>query len=306
MKFRKDSEESFDKIEKKFFELLELIKFTKWENRVKLFKLAEKNGFHILKTGFYSPIPIISEIIEEKHQNSNSHFDWNEESQIKLLNQFKIYSQEFQQILEDKKYQIEGDVGFGVHDAPIYYSFIRHKKPQRIIEVGAGNSTRLAVLAAEKNGNTEIVAIDPFVRNLRKIDIPSSVQFIEKPVQMVPLSEFKKLTKDDILFIDSSHIVKQGSDVNFLYLQVLPILKSGVIIHIHDIFLPSVYPKKWLNEKLTFFNEQFLLHAFLLFNKDFEILFSNNFMRIYHGDLLTLFFDTKSEPRGGSFWMRKK
>jgi len=300
-------DETFKEIEKKFVELLKLIKFTAWENRVKLFRLAEKNGFHILKTGFYSPIPTILELNENVFEKKeNLHIDWNEEGQKELLKIFKNYSQEFQQIVENGSYELHSILGFGYHDAPVYYSFIRHFKPKKIIEVGAGNSTRLASIAAAKNPDTKIPAIDPFVRKLKKIKIPKSVNFIEKPVQAVPLSEFEQLSKNDILFIDSSHVSKVGSDVNFLYLQVLPILKPGVIVHVHDIFLPETYPKRWLEDKLVFWNEQFLLHAFLIGNKNFKVLLSNYFMKSYHSELLKEFLDTKLPPAGGSFWMQRK
>lgn len=298
-------DKKFEEIEKKFFEFLNVIKPIKWENWVRLFKLAEKNGIHITKSGFYSPIPTTSELsntmFEEKKQ---LHIEWNEMNQKKLLKEFQKYSHEFKEIIDNGMYELIGN-GFGVHDAPIYYSFIRHFKPNLIIEVGAGNSTRLASMAAEKNANTKITAIDPFVRDLRKIDIPKSVNFIEKPVQSVSLSVFEELSENDILFIDSSHVSKTGSDVNFLYLEVLPILKPGVIIHIHDIFLPKTYPKKWLEEKLVFWNEQFLLHAFLIGNKKFEILLGNFFLSQFYPELLKEFFDTKLAPGGGSFWIQR-
>lgn len=297
-------DEGFEEIEKKFFEFLNVIKPIKWENWVKLFQLAEKNGIHISKPGFYSPIPTISDLSDTMFEKKeNLHIDWNEIEQKKLLKKLQSYSQEFRQLVENGSYELQGK-GFGFHDAPVYYSLIRHFKPRSIIEVGAGHSTRLAVMAAAENPDTKITAIDPFVRELRKIDIPESVNFIEKPIQSVPLSEFEQLSENDILFIDSSHVSKVGSDVNFLYLEVLPILKPGVIVHIHDIFLPKTYPKKWLEEKLVFWNEQFLLHAFLIGNKNFEVLLSNYFMSLYYPELLTEFFDTKLPPGGGSFWMR--
>jgi len=282
-------DEGFEEIEKKFFEFLNVIKPTKWENWVKLFQLAEKNGIHISKPGFYSPIPTVSDLSDTMFEkNENLHIDWNEIEQKKLLKKLQSYSQEFKQLVENGSYELQ-QKGFGIHDAPVYYSLIRHFKPRSIIEVGAGHSTRLAFMAAAKNPDTKITAIDPFVRELREIDIPEPVNFIEKPIQSIPLSEFELLSENDILFIDSSHVSKVGSDVNFLYLKVLPILKPGVIIHIHDIFLPKTYPKKWLEEKLVFWNEQFLLHAFLIGNKNFEVLLSNYFMSLNYPELLTEF-----------------
>ena len=216
-----------------------------------------------------------------------------------------VYSEEFSSLVEDKLFDNNNGT-FENHDAPIYYCMIRHYKPKKIIEVGAGNSTILAGLAASKNGNTTITAIDPYLDEEKEKVFPKNINFIREKVQNVSLSDFQDLSKNDILFIDSSHVSKVGSDVNFLYLEVLPILSSGVIVHIHDIFLPNEFPRNWVEENLLFWNEQYLLNAFLIGNKDFEILFGNSFMGLKHGDLLKKVYDAKGPVGGTSFWIRKK
>ena len=274
-----------------------------FEKYVNMFHQFEKNGFHILKTGFYSPIPIIDEIPEEFFSKESSTVDWNEQGQINNLKNLSKYALELKEVFDKMEIKTYNP-SFGWHDAPIYYSIIRHFKPEKIIEVGAGESTKIAHLASQKNESTKIEIIDPFINKNFKEVFTSDIQIIKKPVQEIPVSFFQNLKKNDILFIDSTHVSKAGSDVNYLYLDILPKLKPGVLIHIHDIFLPYSYPKEWMKDKLIFWNEQYLLHAFLIGNKNFEIIIANTFLQNKHPDLLKKIMD--SEPVGGtSFWMRK-
>ena len=230
--------------------------------------------------------------------------DWNEKAQKELLTELRQYSPEFSRLVENKKFDMENGK-FGHHDAPVYYSMIRHFKPKKIIEVGAGSSTELAYLAAQNDGDTSIISIDPFVNEDFKKRMSEHVNFIQKPVQNIPLSLFESLSKNDILFIDSSHVTKIGSDVNFLFLEVLPTLKPEVIVHVHDIFLPRTYSRAWLENHLIFWNEQFLLNAFLIENKSFEVLLANSFMGTTYPESLRSFYDTGKISGGGSFWMRR-
>jgi len=119
--------------------------------------------------------------------------------------------------------------------------------------------------------------------------------------------EFAKLKENDILFIDSSHVLKIGSDVQYEYLDILPRLSKGVIVHVHNIFLPAEYPKEWVLKDYTFWTEQYLLQAFLAFNDSFEVLWAGNYMHLkYPNELEDAFSSYKRDERLiGSFWMRK-
>jgi hypothetical protein len=108
-----------------------------------------------------------------------------------------------------------------------------------------------------------------------------------------------------VLFIDSSHVVKCQSDVNWLFFEVLPRLRPGVLVHVHDIYLPREYPKEWLTEQLHFWNEQYLLQAFLMFNASFEVLFANTWMQHAHPDAMLAAFPRAHGYLSGSFWMRR-
>ncbi|MBA7660162.1 hypothetical protein ES703_68161 [subsurface metagenome] len=126
-------------------------------------------------------------------------------------------------------------------------------------------------------------------------------------VEDVSLEEFSKLKENDILFIDSSHNISIGNDVYYEYLEILPRLKKGVLIHVHDIFLPYEYPKKWIFEYLLFWSEQYLLQAFLSFNNNFEILWGGYYMHKKHPDLLKNNFGSYNEEKNnpGSFWFKR-
>ena len=117
---------------------------------------------------------------------------------------------------------------------------------------------------------------------------------------------FSQLESGDILFIDSSHTVKIGSDVNYLFLEVLPRLRPGVIVHVHDIFLPFEYRRDWVLEEFRFWTEQYLLQSFLTFNSEFEVLMANYYLYHYHQDQLKAVFPNLSSWIGGSFWLRRK
>ena len=140
-----------------------------------------------------------------------------------------------------------------------------------------------------------------------KNGFPGFTTLIQRRVQDIPLSEFKKLQKNDILFIDSSHVLKIGSDVQYKYLEILPRLNKGVLIHIHDILLPAEYHKEWILKHQLFWNEQYILQAFLTFNNNYKILFAGSYLHFKHPDKLETVFKTYDRRKrfSTSFWMKK-
>jgi len=183
---------------------------------------------------------------------------------------------------------------------------IRHFQPRLTIEVGGGFSSLVLGQAAEKNKNSGVICIEPFPREFLRNGFPGLQLLIEKKVQDISLEFFSQLTSGDMLFIDSSHTVKIGGDVNYLFLEVLPRLNPGVIVHVHDIFLPFEYRRDWVLDELRFWTEQYLLQAFLTFNSDFEVLLANYCLSYYHEDQLRAAFPDLHRWIGGSFWMRRK
>jgi predicted O-methyltransferase YrrM len=180
---------------------------------------------------------------------------------------------------------------FEVVDADIAYCMVRHFQPTRIIEIGSGYSTLLFQAALKKNAETggragELLAID---HDGHKFDAMAESEFASvmvKPVQEVDWSIFSRLGENDILFLDSSHVVGVGSDVVYEYLEILPRLNRGVLVHAHDIFLPADYPRQAVLNHLCFWSEQYLLQAFLMFNREFEVLWGSSAMQLLQREAL--------------------
>jgi hypothetical protein len=200
--------------------------------------------------------------------------------------------------------------GFFEHgDAVALYSMIRHFRPRRIIEVGSGFSSALMLDTNDRDCDPkmELIFIEPYperLESLLKEEDKTSMRLIVAPVQDVPLETFDVLGANDILFIDSSHVAKFGSDVNYLIFSVLPRLQSGVLVHFHDIFYPFEYPLAWLREGRAW-NEVYLLRAFLQFNSAFEVLLFNSYLWHQSVPLIKQHLPAMAVNPGGSIWLRK-
>ena len=244
--------------------------------------------------------------------------DFNEKKQLELLEIcLQNFNKEYnnfpmeQTSIPYEYYRRNGT--FSTVDAEILYSFIRYFKPKKIIEIGSGKSTFLSAQAIIKNKNLDstytcnFLTIDLNMPKVIENGFPGLTRVINKEVQDVSMSEFTDLKENDILFIDSSHILKTGSDVQYEYLEILPKLNKGVIIHAHDIFIPSEYPKDFIYKRHEFWTEQYLVQAFLMFNKDFEILWAGNYMNLKYPEKLESAFKTyiKHHSWPVSLWMRK-
>lgn len=198
---------------------------------------------------------------------------------------------------------------FGFLDARALFVLLRAWRPARVIEVGSGHTS---LLMADVNtrfldGSMHITCIDPYPEPFLKNDDCAIDRLVQAKVQDVPLTEFDALAAGDVLFIDSSHVAKAGSDVNYLYFEVLPRLAAGVRIHIHDVFLPFEYPKSWLLEQGRSWNEQYLLQALLMYSTALRIVFGSAYAAWKHVDLLAAAVGagTQATAGGGSLWIRK-
>jgi predicted O-methyltransferase YrrM len=174
-------------------------------------------------------------------------------------------------------------------DAEVTWSLVRHHKPARVVEVGSGNSTLLLSSALRRNRaedrSGELTSIEPHPAPYLE-SIPEVTRLVQQPVQKVPLDIFRALEPNDILFIDSSHVVSLDSDVLFEILRILPEIAPGVLIHFHDVFTPLDYPEKFVMTNLCFWGEQYVLEAFLSFNSAFEVLWAASAMQQFHSDVL--------------------
>lgn len=193
---------------------------------------------------------------------------------------------------------------FSSPDAEILYTFVREFRPATVVEVGSGHSTKVIRQAIIDGGlGTRLVSVDPQPRaEIRTLADRVYYQPVETPEIKEVLCS---LGKGDILFIDSSHEIKTGNDVVFLYLVVLPDLPSGVVIHIHDVFLPYEYPKEWIVEKRRGWNEQYLVQALLMFTDAFEVLWAGHFLQRTRMDFRQ-YFPHMNGRQAQSLWLRKK
>jgi len=267
-------------------------------------------GFFPLVDHYYDPLFDYRKVRATSYK---SHLNFNDQLQLDFLSSLR-FTNELKDIpmygkVVGEFYHENGSFGGG--DAELYYSIIRKNKPKRIIEIGSGYSTLIALKAMEKNKEE-----DPYVSELTCVE-PYEMPYLEaqpitlirKKVEELPVDLFSALNANDILFIDSSHIIRPGGDVTHLLLTVIPALNPGVWIHFHDIFIPEEYPQAWLESEFRMWNEQYLLMAFLLGNSDFEIVCSLNYLRIEHLNsvieaLPRVAINTDARP--GSFWIRKK
>lgn len=190
------------------------------------------------------------------------------------------------------------------------YAILRHFRPRRVIEAGSGFSSALMLDTDERflESGTRFLFIEPNAARLRTLLKPedaSRVEVIERGVQELPISALADLAPNDILFIDSSHVSKVGSDVNYLMFEVLPRLQPGVIVHFHDIYWPFEYPAEWILEGRSW-NEGYLLHAFLQYNEAFDILLFNNYLGHRHRELMREVMPKFMVNDGGSLWLQRQ
>ena len=281
----------------------------------KYFELWQSHGFHVLPCDNYQPIPdtrVLPVSLWDRVSDLPG-MDMREEAQKQLLSEIVTrFKGEYSAIPKGAStpefHFYLGNIAFEAVDAEMLFGIIRLLKPRRMYEIGSGFSTLLAADALRRNGidgcPCRLIAIDPYAS--AELGLPSGVDLWRVPVQDVSPSEFQSLGENDILFVDSSHVCKIDSDVEFLFLEVLPRIRPGVVVHLHDIFMPLEYPKEWVLDLHRFWNEQYLLQAFLSFNTTFEVLWAGQWMQIKYPDLIAKAFPSyKPGVSAGSFLFRR-
>jgi methyltransferase family protein len=193
-------------------------------------------------------------------------------------------------------------------DGIVYACLLQELRPARVVEVGCGWSSALLLDVDEEmlGGGTDITFVEPHPQTLKRITRPGDLEgrLRQTPVQAMTLEPFTALVDDDILFIDSTHVARCGSDVNYLFFEVLPRLNPGVYVHVHDVFYPFEYPVKWLREGRSW-NEDYLLRAFLQFNSAFEIVLFADYMVREHKDWFAERMPKCLLNSGGNIWLRR-
>ena len=253
--------------------------------RPNLFDAFQRHGVHVLSNHFYNPVSDTRTINPRLFDTASAlpGIEMNIAGQLAMMKDFqRRFGAEYAKF-ETGPVSAPGAFTFdngmyGPVDAEILYCTVRANKPRRIVEIGSGHSTRLSAMAILANQREDpaykcdLTCIEPYPSDALRAGFPGLTKLMVEPVEKVPLSMFEGLGEGDILFIDSSHVVKVGSDAQYEFLELLPRVGVGAIVHVHDIFFPFDYPERWVKTEHRFWNEQYVLQAFLMFNKAFEVL----------------------------------
>lgn len=265
----------------------------------------------------FSPIPSTEEIKQREEEifgdvpQDLPDIDLNVEIQLELLEKFRQYYED----LPFKAHKKEGlryyfeNISFGYGDAITLYCMLRHLRPKRIIEVGSGYSSCVILDTIDLffDDAVDCTFIEPEPRLLESLLTESDklrVEIIPQKLQYVDPAIFSDLAEGDILFIDSTHVSKIDSDVNFVFFKILTALRKGVYVHFHDIIYPFEYPKEWIYQG-KIWSEAYLLRAFLQYNDSFKIQFFNSYLDQFHTEKLEAALPLCMKSPGGSIWIKK-
>jgi len=271
---------------------------------------------------YYSPIPKLAEVEANQDRifgtrpNSIHGIDLRRSQQFELLERFaQLYSEvpfDFSaRNTTGLRYQAPG-AWYRYSDVVFLYSMLRHFRPRQVIEVGSGFSSAVMMDVNDlfMNGEMKLTFIEPVPDRLDRMLRPADREkysVVTDFIQNVELSRFRQLDANDVLFIDTSHVSKVGSDVNHLIFEVLPVLRPGVLIHFHDIFYPFELPRGWVLETKLFWNENYLLRALLTGSREYEIVAFNSYL---HSEFEAWFQDhmpvcLTDRDNTGSIWLRR-
>lgn len=272
---------------------------------------AETRGYQIVKKSYDSPVADYENIGRYRkayQQIPVDHIEWRYEDQLALWQRMKAFVPEFtfpeQAVADERVYHRRNDFFCDI-DGFSLYAILRELKPKQLIEIGSGFSTKLISSAMQKNGvaGSEITCIEPYRADvIRALNVTCH----QTPLEEMDLAMFDRLRYGDVLFVDSSHVVKPYGDVMLIFTHVLPRLAPGVWVHFHDIFLPFDYPESWMVAQRKAYTEQYLLSAFMAHNSAWEVKFAVNYF-VNRTGLAAVQRDAGLlHSDGGSFWIRRR
>jgi len=281
-------------------------------------RLLESCGFRLEPLTYYSPLNRLAFLEETEDLWSPPavprDIDWCVDHQLEVAREVSKYTSELDDIPDNagcgSDFYWQNNF-WNSADALVQYGLLRSRKPSKLIEVGCGFSSLLAAKALRKNSEenhgsqTDVTLVEPYPRPELLDKLPRDWRRVETILQRCPLDWFETLGSGDVLFYDGSHCCHTASDVNWFFFQVLPRLREGVLIHLHDIFFPLDYPRKWLFERLQSWNEQFLLQAFLMNNSAYRVEIANAFIAHQREAEIRALYGEIQPFWGASFWMMK-
>jgi hypothetical protein len=267
---------------------------------------------------FYSPLPRRSELEADRARllapRALAGIDLNEAGQLAFLGRLAPHLSTLpfgDAARPGLRYRYDNR-SYGPGDAAVYWAILHAETPRRILEVGSGFSSALALDAIEWSGlDCLCTFVDPYPDLAREVTdpLPPGHRIVPARIQDVGLAELARLDAGDILFIDSSHVLKTGSDVHFELTEMLPRVPPGVLVHVHDVFTNLEYPAEWIFERAHGWNEIYALHAFLLFNGAFRIEYFNHHMATRHRERVAAAagpaWERIRRNPGGGLWLRR-
>lgn len=272
----------------------------------------QSKGINISPSNYYSTIPTIGEVRDSFEYSEFAPYLDNEifdrDSMRQELLSLIEYTKDFDPAIDGNELECSEyywrNGQFSYSDAASYHAFIKKYKPKRIVEIGSGFSSLVALGAIKQNEFGELVCIEPYPRPfLSDLDNKDELQLIKLPAQKVTVEKLNDLLTDgDILFIDSTHTVKSGSDCLHIYLRLIPKIRKRIFIHVHDIFLPFALPMDWAISHQIYWTEQYILLALLINNKKAKTLFGSAYHKEFNSELLEIFMQGRYQSGGGSFW----
>lgn len=279
--------------------------------------LARRAGIDLVVGDFYSPVPHVDALPPAlwARRSALAGLDFDPAAQLRFLErELASHVAEFDPPLEPTgtpgEFHLRNET-YGSVDAEVLYAMVRRQRPRRIVELGSGASSLVIATAARRNAaegsRPAYVTYDPYPRADLERSLRGATDLRPVSATDVPLADFEALEDGDVLFVDTTHTVKVGGDVNYIVLDVLPALRPGVVVHFHDIFLPFEYPREWVAEHGYYWAEQYLLQAFLAYNDRFEVLFSARAVaREYPAELARVVRSFGPRNRPTSFWLRRR
>ena len=285
--------------------------------------LAGALGYRLVEQHFYSPIPQLDSVPEDHWAEPRPHpgiaLDLDRQLQFlqaELGPHLRAFHPPRQATGDPTQFHLDNSY-YRTVEAEVLHALLKHLRPKRVVELGSGFSTLIiaaACAANEREGHPAVYDVyDPFpgtVAPALEAGLPGLTDFRAVSATEVPRSAFAELGSGDVLFVDTTHTVKLGGDVNRIVLEVLPELAPGVVVHFHDVFLPWDYPRYWVEDMERYWAEQYLLQAFLAGNDAWEVLLATYALtRAHPAELASLIdsFDPARQPPGvpAAFWIRR-
>lgn len=262
-------------------------------------------GLDLVLRNFYSPVPDVAALDRADYERVSPMHGID----LRLDAAASLLTGDLAPFIAEAPITAAGE--FGSPDAEVLHAVVRWAKPRRIVEIGSGGSTEIldaaCALNAAEGRPVDYAVFDPYAGDRVQAGDLAHARVAAVAAQEVPEDAFTALRSGDILFIDSTHTVKLGGDVNRLFLDILPLLAPGVLVHVHDIFLPREYPRAWIEQEGKFWAEQYLLQALLCLNDAYEVVLPlNALLHDGGGEAAALLRRIDPDAYPGSFWLRRR